>query len=107
MSSLKRHEGYLLIDNRNLPGIEHAPGSRFNSVGANQLYECATITCAHCNTVVILRPDRSRPRGYCRKCDKYICDNPACSVDCINFDKLLDQMQEQAFLQIQKEQRNG
>ena len=103
MSSLKRHEGYLLIDNRGLPAIPQHPDKRFDPIGRNQLYECATITCAHCNTVVILRPDRSRPRNYCRKCDKYICDNPACSVDCFSFDKLLDELQEQAILQIQKE----
>ena len=100
MSSLKRHEGYLIIDNRGLPAIE-APDPKFNTVGANQNYESATITCAHCNTVVILRPDRSRPRGYCRKCDAYVCD--LCNgQECIPYDKLLDEMQEQAFLQIQK-----
>jgi hypothetical protein len=103
MTSLKRHEGYLMIDNRGLPAIDGIPGDKsFNPVGANQLYECATVTCAHCNVVVILRPDRSRPRNYCRKCDRYICDNPACSVDCFSFDKLLDDMQEQAFLQLQR-----
>ena len=101
MSSLKRHEGYLLIDNRGLPGIDN-PNEKFERIGKNQLYECATITCAHCNTVVILRPDRSRPRNYCRKCDKYVCDNPACSVDCFSFDKLLDTMQEDIFLQQQR-----
>ena len=101
MSSLKRHEGYLLIDNRNLPAVPGHPSGRFDSPGANQLYECATITCAHCGTVVILRPDRSRARGYCRKCDKYLCD--VCDgKDCFDINKLLDTMQEDAFLELQR-----
>ena len=96
MASLKRHEGYLLVDNRFNGPIPAQPG--FEGVGGNQVIECATITCAHCNTVVILRPDRKRPRNYCRNCDRYICDNPACSQGCFSFDKLLDQMQEEALL---------
>ena len=103
MSSLKRHEGYLMIDNRFNAAIPKHPDPRFDAIGANQTYECATITCAHCNTIVILRPDRSRSRGYCRKCDAYVCDNPACSVDCFNYNKLLDTLQERDFLLIQKE----
>ena len=102
MSSLKRHEGYLIIDNRGLPAVPRHPSGLFDSPGANQVYECATVTCAHCNTIVILRPDRSRPRNYCRKCDAYICDNPACLAGCLPYDKLLDQLQEQDFLIIQR-----
>ena len=95
MSSLKRHEGYLLIDNRGLPAVPRHPSGQFDSPGTNQLYECATITCAHCNAVVILRPDRSRPREYCRKCDKYICDE--CSgKPCYPIEKVLDDLEKQA-----------
>lgn len=97
MSSLKRHEGYLLIDNRDLPAL--TGGGRFDPVGANQVYECATITCAHCSAVVILRPDRSRPREYCRKCDKYICDE--CSgKPCYPIEKVLDDLEKQALHEI-------
>jgi hypothetical protein len=102
MSSLKRHEGYLLIDNRFNAAIPQHPDKRFDAIGQNQVYECATITCAHCNTVVILRPDRSRPRNYCRKCDKYICDT-CVGVECFSFDKLIDELQEAQFLNSQKE----
>ena len=97
MSSLKRHEGYLYISNRFNPAI--SGNKDFPAIPQDSVYECLTITCAHCNTVVILRPDRKRERGYCSKCDKYICDNPACHQGCFSFDKLLDEMQEQAFLQ--------
>jgi hypothetical protein len=79
MSSKKRHEGYLLIDNRFGPGVSEefarASGKECVNVGEGRMYESATVTCSHCHTVVVLRPDRSRERGYCRKCDHYICDN--------------------------------
>ena len=94
MSSLKRHEGYLLIDNRGLPSIPHHPSGKFDFIGKNQLYECATVTCAHCNAVVILRPDRSRPREYCRKCDNYICDE-CYGKPCIPREKVLDDLEKQ------------
>jgi hypothetical protein len=38
------------------------------------LFETATYTCSHCQTVVIMNPARKRERGYCRGCDSYICD---------------------------------
>ena len=97
MSSLKRHEGYLLIDNRGLPAITDLPDRRFDTIGKNQVYECATITCCHCCRVVILRPDRSRPRGYCPKCDKYVCDQ-CDGKPCFDINRLMDTIQEKIFL---------
>ena len=64
MKTKRSHEGYLVIDHRACPGL--APGPR--------LFESATITCSHCHRVVVLNPDRSRERGYCPKCDHYVCD---------------------------------
>lgn len=96
MSSLKRHEGYLLIDNRGLPGIDRNVAKGIDPLGANQTYETATITCAHCQVIVILRPDRSRPRGYCPKCDKYVCDR-CDGKGCFDINRLLDTLQEQYF----------
>jgi predicted nuclease with RNAse H fold len=63
MTSKKRHEGYLLIDNR---------------CAGFGMTENATYTCSHCDAVVVMNPLRTRERGYCRGCDKYICDN--CNV---------------------------
>jgi hypothetical protein len=70
-------EGYALIDHRESPGltpedVAHAPGAI--PVGKGQKFESAFITCSHCQRCVILRPDRTRDRGHCRKCDKYLCD---------------------------------
>ncbi len=89
-------EGYLLIDNRNAPGptLEQIRASGFKGfvagAGERGVFESATKTCCHCNAVVVLNPDRTRPRGYCRKCDAYVCDNPGCSTECVPFMRKLD-----------------
>ena len=42
-----------------------------------------TYTCAHCNDIIIMRPDRVRPRQRCFKCFKMICGTKdICTVDC-------------------------
>jgi len=42
-----------------------------------------TYTCAHCNKVVMLRPDRTRPRVRCQHCSGYICEKSKfCQSDC-------------------------
>ena len=79
MRSLRRHEGYLLMDNRESPGVSDAmlrtvspplpPGA------GGGIFEAPTITCSHCQRVVILNPLRTRDRTYCRKCDHYVCDD--------------------------------
>lgn len=93
-----RREGYLLVDHTFSPGITpeqlHAAGIQGPAVGADKKGEFSTLTCCHCNTVVILNPLRTRNRNYCAKCDQYVCDNPACNAGCMNFDKLLDFVQE-------------
>lgn len=76
MRTLRSRENYVLIDHRDSPGVPEAmevaiglkPGSTRGK------FECAVATCGHCQTQIMLRPDRSRERGYCRRCDHYICD---------------------------------
>lgn len=75
MSSLQRQEGYLLVDN--------------TAAGEGKL-ESATITCCHCQRTFLKNPQRTRPRGYCAKCDAYVCDNPECSTECRPFWKTLE-----------------
>jgi hypothetical protein len=78
MSSLKRHEGYLLIDHRASPGVpaEIARKAGFDPkfLAKGKILESATITCAHCLGTVVKHPMRIRERGYCSQCDKYLCD---------------------------------
>lgn len=69
MTSLKRHEGELMIDHRATGLAVNLPGS-----GNARFAEIATLTCSHCAGVSIKNPNRTRPRNYCRKCDRYICD---------------------------------
>lgn len=78
MSSLKRFDGYLRVDHRASPGLPAPLAERLGispqHAREGGMMECATMTCAHCATVVIPNPDRTRERGYCSKCDRYICD---------------------------------
>ena len=76
MSSLRRHEGVMLIDNRNSAGISDEQMVALGyPVGAGRgLYESATYTCSHCCAVVIIEPKRTRAREFCRGCDSHICD---------------------------------
>ena len=64
---VKGGRGYLLIDNR---------------ASGGKMQEMATMTCAHCQLVVVLNAARKRARGYCAKCHAYICDNRVCSTYC-------------------------
>lgn len=76
MNSHKSLENYLLIDNRNNPGM----GSTFEEkigMPCRGVVEMATLTCQHCTQQVLLNPNRERPRNYCRSCNAYICDNCA------------------------------
>ena len=92
MNSKRSREGYLYIGNA-MPGAA--------------TYESATITCSHCGCVVVLNPDRSRERGYCSKCDGYVCD--PCNLrraltGCTPFIQVIEETQERAAL---TEQRLG
>jgi len=87
VNSKKRQEGYLLIDNsfavKNSPNpyptkndILRAKAAGHDFVGmTTPVFESSTITCVHCNRVVVLNPNRTREREYCSLCDSYICDN--------------------------------
>jgi hypothetical protein len=91
-------EGYLLLDNRQSPGISkefiQASGKKVPFVPEGTLGEFSTITCSHCHAIVILNPLRNRTRGYCAKCDHFVCDLPGCRVGCFPMKKVLDLLQE-------------
>lgn len=78
MRTQRSREGYLLIDHRASPGL---PADVAQSLGLDprltaegQILEAASLTCAHCKTVVMKNPLRQRARAHCLKCDHYICD---------------------------------
>lgn len=75
MKSLTHGEGYLFVDNR----ASAVPDSIVQAAGlpsgaGRGVFEAATIHCVHCGTCFMKNPERQRPRGHCRQCDKYICD---------------------------------
>ena len=98
--SKRRHEGYLLIDHRAGPGVSAAfaqqAGPDAVAVGEGQIFESATITCVHCHVIVVLNPQRTRARGYCAKCDHYLCDGCTALGTCRPMNQLLDTLQNAA-----------
>jgi hypothetical protein len=76
--SLKRHEGWLMIDHRASPGIPADIAIKLGldpkQVAGGRLMEAATLTCNHCGNAWKKNPLRTRPREYCKLCDHYICD---------------------------------
>lgn len=104
MPSLRRHEGYLHIDNRGGPGVTadfvRQSGKDAPFAGEGQQFEAATVTCSHCHQVLIVNPDRTRARAHCMKCDHYICDGcegvRVATGECRPMGKILDMAQEHA-----------
>lgn len=92
MSSLRRHEGYLLIDHRASPGTPDIP--------EGTVFEVATIVCSHCQQRMIRNPLRTRERQYCAGCDHYICDRCAVVLkvtrQCQDIRRVLDRLQNDA-----------
>ena len=87
-------EGYLMIDHRASPGLDHP------LLGPGSFVERATRNCSHCERLVVVNPDRTRVRGYCPKCDAYVCD--ACEAErvrtgiCRPFKQVVDEFIDQA-----------
>lgn len=81
MSTLTKHDGYLMIDHRASPGIPPEVARQLgldpHQVGEGKVLETSTLSCSHCGGVVMLNPARRRERAYCHKCDHYICDGCA------------------------------
>jgi hypothetical protein len=99
-----KKEGYLMIDHRASPGISEEfaranPG--FRAVPEGRLFESATSTCSHCQRLIVLNPDRVRERGYCPKCNHYVCDRceavrVASGWECRSFERIMNESLEAA-----------
>lgn len=76
MKSITHGEGYLLLDHRAASALpdEYVRMSGLPAGAGRGVFEAATISCEHCGTCFYKNPSRLRPRGHCRKCDRYICD---------------------------------
>lgn len=60
-----------------------------------KVLECDTITCNHCNTVVLVKPkaDPAALGGFCRMCMKHICPKCTDKQTCTPFEKRLQQIE--------------
>ena len=112
--NVKRYrEGLLTVDHRAGPGlsIETTQAMGLPPLPGGQLMESATKKCAHCPKVVVLNPDRSRPRHYCPKCDNYICDEceavrVAAGFACNDYERMVDEtLNEAVKVEIRERQR--
>jgi hypothetical protein len=79
MFSKREQEGYLKIDHADSPGFAPADlaaaGLAPNMpVGRGMTLEAPTLTCSHCQAIVVINPNRQRERAWCRQCDHYVCD---------------------------------
>ena len=76
MRSLASLEGEYTIDNRSNPGVPEAlvVANGLPVSASHGLYEEACYTCSHCESVIVKNRERTRPRGYCKKCNHVICD---------------------------------
>jgi len=101
-----------MIDHRASPGLpDEAMNPNLPYRAGKGLLETSTYTCGHCPQIVMMNPLRTRERGYCRKCDHYICDRCsgilAATRECKPYKQVLDELQE-AGLKLEKEiDRNG
>jgi hypothetical protein len=102
MPTKKNHEGYLLIDHRESPGVSPEQAAAVGlPVGAHRgVFEAGTYTCNHCCRVVVINPLRTRSREYCAKCDCYICDGcgatKALTGECRTMAQIIEETQEAA-----------
>lgn len=86
--SLKDHAGYLVVDHRDSPGLSAEEAARMEAELAKagharkiaftsprgEVTEFDVKQCSHCERTIALNAARVRDRGYCPKCDHYVCD---------------------------------
>jgi hypothetical protein len=100
MKSKRSQEGYLLVNHKDSPGGFGSPGG--------VMVELPTFTCSHCQRIVMMNIQRTRDRGYCPKCDHYLCDTceaaRAAGGTCYTYKQYLDELQNAAVKA--SEQRN-
>ena len=103
MRSLASLEGEMIMDNRVNSGVpDDIIVAQGLPVGAGRgVFECAFYTCSHCEGTVVKNSQRTRPRGFCKKCNHIICDS--CEVkyvssghQCIPFKAFADEVRNAA-----------
>ena len=99
MFSKRELEGYVLIDHTQGEGITPEVAATGPAgtmpVGRGMRFEAPTLNCSHCTRLIVLNPQRTRERGYCPKCDRYVCDDceakrVASGGECYTFKQRID-----------------
>lgn len=106
MKSQRSKEGYFMLDHRASPGlpenIAHAVQPDLPVTFGRGLFEAPSLTCNHCEAMVVLNPDRQRERARCPKCSSYLCDRCGAAYQqtqqCMPFKAMIDEMQEKTAL---------
>ena len=100
MFSKRSLEGEILIDHTASPGLTPEEVGSFSEVVVKRgdRFESAINTCGHCSCVIVLNPNRTRERGWCSKCDRYVCDGCAyilhLTLECKNIKKTIETVYE-------------
>jgi hypothetical protein len=72
--------GYFCIDHRESPGLTESQAASAgmapiaSELGKGKLFQANALSCSHCDRTILMRHNRTRLRGYCPKCDQYVCD---------------------------------
>jgi hypothetical protein len=105
MRSLTSLEGEYLIDHRASPGVsDEIVVAQGLPPGSGQgLFEEAVYTCGHCEAQVVKNRERTRPRGFCKKCSHILCDRcdgiyHQSAHECRNFKAMIEELREAALL---------
>ena len=91
-------EGELLIDHRASPGLtpEHVGAFDAPAVAKGDVYESPVLVCSHCQYAIVMNPQRTRERGWCSKCDQYLCDDCTqlmhVTLECRSFERRKDEI---------------
>ncbi len=108
--SKRSSEGYLMINHKDSPGLtdeflgkiqQACPGEDTLPPGSGHgMFETSTVSCSHCQAMVILNPLRNRQRGWCGRCGHYVCDRCAgllkIGVPCKPFAQIIEEVLEAA-----------
>lgn len=67
-----------MIDHRDSPGLTdeeiRQSGSPIPLGMGRAKVELPVLSCSHCQAMLVFNPMRTRERGHCPKCDRYVCD---------------------------------
>ena len=52
-----------------------------------------TVSCCHCQIVMMIRPGSGIKRGFCFRCNAVTCGKKGCMVKCVPFERAIEEME--------------